>query len=364
MPVKLRVAIRSDVESIMRMQRAAFAAAYRRCGDMYEGLERTAARELERAIGAPGSNCYVIVHAGRDVGVVRVARCGEVARISPIFVQPEYWRRGIGARAIGYMRAMYPDVVRWTLSTMARDEANRAFYHSLGFECEGDARPLGSDVELARYALSVHAPVRRELAAYVRREVLPCYNGFDEGHDMFHALNVISAALELAREVGEDVNLAYAAAACHDLGLRYGRSEHNLHSGKLVRADARLRELLGEAALEQVARACEDHRASGSAPRELLGRIIADADRELEPRRLIYRTLSYGWAHYPELNEAQQIQRAIDHLHDKYGQSGYMQLWLNAGPMQAYRRELLTLLEAPERIERICAEFMRDICGG
>ena len=77
MPVKLRVAIRSDVESIMRMQRAAFAAAYRRCGDMYEGLERTAARELERAIGAPGSNCYVIVHAGRDVGVVRVARCGQ-----------------------------------------------------------------------------------------------------------------------------------------------------------------------------------------------------------------------------------------------------------------------------------------------
>ena len=64
------------------------------------------------------------------------------------------------------------------------------------------------------------------------------------------------------------------------------------------------------------------------------------------------------------MNEAQQIQRAIDHLHDKYGQSGYMRLWLNAGPMQAYRRELLTLLETPERIERICAEFMRDICGG
>lgn len=361
MPVKLRRAIRSDMGPMLRMQRAAFADEYRRQGAAQESLDRLAARELERAIGAPGSDCYVIMYAGRDVGAVRVARCGEVARISPIFVVPEYWRRGIGTRALNYVRALYPDAARWTLSTMAWSAANCAFYRKLGFEREGGARPLHSEVELARYALSVRAPVRRELAAYVRREILPRYAGFDEGHDMFHALGVIGVALELARELGEDVDCAYAAAACHDLGLMLGRDGHEARSGELVRADTYLRALLGDAALEHVARACEDHRASGGEPRELLGRVIADADRELEPRRLIYRTLSYGRAHYPEMDDAQQVQRAMAHLRDKYGRTGYMRLWLDVGPMQGYRRELLTLLDEPERLARLCEEFIRDI---
>ncbi len=361
MPVKLRVAVRSDFAEIIRMQRAAFAEARRDCGPGCAEPERAAARELERALGAPGSACYVIAYAGRDVGAVRVARCGEEARISPIFVLPGYWRRGIGTRALGYMRALYPDAARWTLNTMAWSAPNCAFYTKLGFEREGDARPLGGDVELARYALSVRSPVRHELAAHVRRQVLPQYAAFDDGHDLFHALGVIGAALELARALGEDVDLAYAAAACHDLGLAFGRSGHNLRSGELVRADSALRGLLGEAGLERVARACEDHRASGGAPRERLGCIIADADREIEPRRLIYRTLSYGRAHYPELDDAQQVRRAIEHLRDKYGPAGYMRFWLDAEPMRARQRELWALLEAPERIERICAEFMADM---
>lgn len=362
MPVKLRIADRSDVRLILRIQRAAFADEYRKSESGSMCLEQ-AARETMRAVGAPGSMFHVIVYAGRDVGAVRVARLGEVARISPIFLSPEYWRRGIGTRVLGYVRALYPDAARWTLSTMAENTGNCAFYESVGFEREGDSRLLNCDVALARYALSVHTPVRRELAEYVRRSVLPQYAGFDEGHDVFHALGVISAALELARGLGEDVDAAYAAAACHDLGLRYGRNEHNLHSGVIVRGDARLRELLGDEALERVARACEDHRASGGEPRDRLGCIIADADRELEPRRLIYRTLSYGWAHYPELDAAAQVRRAIDHLNRKYGQSGYMKLWLSSGPMQVYRRELLDLLAQPERLERICAEFMEDMRG-
>lgn len=357
MPIKLRPALRCDMQLIARIQRAAFC-----CLD--ERLARDAERELGRTLSAPGSACYMIMYMDRPAGYVRVARYGEMARISPIFVAPEYWRRGIGTRALNYMRAIYPDAARWSLSTLASCEANRAFYISLGYRLEGYERPLMREVEVARYALCETKPVRPELAAYVRRYVLPKYAGFDEGHDEFHALSAIGAALELARALGEDVNLAYAAAACHDLGLEYGRADHQLRSGELVRADARLHELLGRDALERVARACEDHRASGAAPRELLGRIIADADRELEPRRLTYRTLSYGLARYSELDDAGQIARALEHMRQKYGQGGYMRLWLDAEPVQARLSKLRALLKQPERMERMCREFLADMRGG
>lgn len=53
-----------------------------------------------------------------------------------------------------------------------------------------------------------------------------------------------------------------------------------------------------------MAQAVEDHRASSDhEPRSIYGHIVAEADRFIEPEKIIERTVQYGFAHYPELDK-------------------------------------------------------------
>ncbi|MCQ4762388.1 phosphohydrolase, partial [Alistipes onderdonkii] len=75
--------------------------------------------------------------------------------------------------------------------------------------------------------------------------------------------------------------------------------------------------------------AIEDHRASSDhAPRTIYGRIVAKADRCLDPETVIRRTIQYGTAHYPALSREGQFDRCVEHLQRKYAEGGYLRLWI------------------------------------
>ena len=357
MPVKLRRAAREDAPRILEMQRRAFAATYERFHDDATNPACEDEARILRRMDMPGSMYFVILYAGREAGAVRVAREGGCARISPLFVLPEYQRRGLGMRALAYLRALMPEVGLWTLDTIAQLPGNCAFYEGMGFKRDGRVERIQPGMDAVGYELRVARPVSEALADYLRRNMLTRYAAFDEGHDAFHALNVMDAALGMAAERGVSADIACAAAACHDIGLACGRERHHLDSGRMVREDAGLRAFFSPEEIESIARACEDHRASGGRPRELLGCMLADADRELEPRRLIYRTLTYGRAHFPELSAPEQRERVIEHVRVKYGPEGYMQPWLGSAGMEAHRRALWAMLEEPESIRALCREY-------
>lgn len=84
--------------------------------------------------------------------------------------------------------------------------------------------------------------MREGLQAYIEAEIIPRYRNFDKAHREEHARSVIAQALELARHYEVDPDLVYAAAAYHDTGLAVDRATHHLESGKVIRADRRLRE--------------------------------------------------------------------------------------------------------------------------
>ena len=86
----------------------------------------------------------------------------------------------------------------------------------------------------------------------------------------------------------------------HDVGLAEGRERHHLASGRMVRADAMLRRWFDSERIETMAQAVEDHRASADAPpRSLYGCVVAEADRDVEPERIVRRTVEFGISHYP-----------------------------------------------------------------
>ena len=196
--------------------------------------------------------------------------------------------------------------------------------------------------------------MREGLQAYIEAEIIPRYRNFDKAHREEHARSVMAQALELARHYDVDPDLVYAAAAYHDTGLAVDRTTHHLESGKVIRADRRLRDWFTADEIETIAEAAEDHRASAkTAPRSIYGRLIAEADRLIDPMTIIRRTIQFGLSHYPELDPEGHWERTLEHLREKYGDGGYLQLWIPESPNAARLEQLRRIIREPETLRSV-----------
>lgn len=183
--------------------------------------------------------------------------------------------------------------------------------------------------------------VNAALRQYIEDEIIPRYRHFDKGHGEDHVRTVIAQALELSHHYDVDVDMIYAAAAYHDTGICEGRELHHTVSGRIIREDAQLLRWFSPEQVETVAQAAEDHRASGKGePRSIYGRIIAEADRDIVPMKIIRRTIQFGLDHYPELDREGHWQRTLEHLHEKYAEGGYLKLWIPESPNSARLEQL------------------------
>lgn len=185
--------------------------------------------------------------------------------------------------------------------------------------------------------------MNQELLEYVESEIIPRYSSFDKAHREDHARSVIEEALRLSSFYDVNEDMVYAAAAFHDTGLVEGRETHHLASGRIIREDPRLPEWFSPDQIETVAQAAEDHRASGtSEPRSIYGKIIAEADRDIIPLKILRRTVQFGLEHYPELSREENWHRFLDHLHEKYYYGGYLKLYIpqsrNAASLERLRQ--------------------------
>lgn len=202
--------------------------------------------------------------------------------------------------------------------------------------------------------------VSLDLMEFVEKNILPRYAAFDKAHNLTHINRVISRSLELASKIGADADMAYAIAAYHDLGLEGPRAVHHLTSGKILAADQRLQKWFTNEQLKIMKEAVEDHRASTShTPRSLYGKIVAEADRDLEPSIVFRRTIEYGIDHYPEKNKEEQWQRFLSHMENKYSSHGYIRLWLPNSPNEQNLKRIRELISNPqllrEEFDRIYA---------
>ncbi len=179
----------------------------------------------------------------------------------------------------------------------------------------------------------MHNSVNLEIMSFLEQQILPRYSAFGHSHGLKHVLRVIKNSLELARIVGADQNMAYVIAAYHDLGMEGPRAIHHLTGGKILASDARLKKWFTSEQIKIMKEAVEDHRASSSrTPRSIYGKIVAEADRDLEPQEVFRRAIEFGIENYPEKNEEEQWKRFHKHMIEKYSESGYIRLWLPNSP--------------------------------
>lgn len=207
--------------------------------------------------------------------------------------------------------------------------------------------------------------VNAELKAYVEQEIIPRYDGFDAAHQRDHVLTVIDAALKLSTYYDINKDMVYAIAAYHDTGLAFGRDKHHTESKRIIIEDRELRRWFTEEEIATMADAAEDHRASSKGePRTIYGRIVAEADRIIDSRTIIRRTIQFTLTNHPELDREEGYERMVDHLNSKYNYGGYLKLWIKESDNAQRLEELRQIIATPTRLREIYDELYNELTMG
>lgn len=200
-----------------------------------------------------------------------------------------------------------------------------------------------------------------DLVEFIETQILPQYQTFDRAHNMEHVIRVIRSSLQLAQQTGADIDMVYTIAAYHDLGLTGPRAIHHITSGKILQADARLKRWFSSEQLRLMKEAVEDHRASASrAPRSIYGKIVAEADRDLEPTTVVRRTIQFGLANYAQLDREGHWKRLLQHLDEKYSTRGYIHLWISGSQNERWLAELRQLIANPAELRPIFEQIFNE----
>lgn len=196
--------------------------------------------------------------------------------------------------------------------------------------------------------------VNLDIMSFVEQQILPRYNAFGRSHGLGHVQRVIKSSLQLASMIGADLNMSYVIAAYHDLGMEGPRAIHHITSGKILLADMRLRKWFSAEQIKIMKEAVEDHRASASRePRSIYGKIVAEADRDLEPEVVFTRAILFGIEHNPELNKEGQWARFNHHMEEKYSTNGYMRLWIPGSPNEKKLREVRETIANKKQLREV-----------
>lgn len=193
-----------------------------------------------------------------------------------------------------------------------------------------------------------------DLVEFVETNILPQYADFDKAHDLSHVTRVIRRSMDLVRKTGADINMVYVIAAYHDIGMSGPRAVHHITGGKILARDARLKKWFLPEQIKIMREAIEDHRASAShAPRSIYGKIVAEADRDLDPDIVFRRAVQFGLSNYPELDREHQWLRFRDHMNNKYSVNGYIRLWISGSDNERKLNKVREYITQPTELRKV-----------
>lgn len=198
------------------------------------------------------------------------------------------------------------------------------------------------------------------LKAYIEDQILPCYRDYEKSHGIEHIRTVIKNSFELTEDNDVDVNKVYCIAAYHDIGIRYGRKDHHLTSGKWLYEDRKLRNWFTEEEITLMKEAVEDHRASSDhAPRSIYGCIVAEADRDIDPYRIIERCVIFEQNAHPGCSDDEAYDYIMKHLDEKYSRHGYLKLWMPSKKNMEGLETIRTWIETGE-VKEIIDRYLKE----
>lgn len=200
--------------------------------------------------------------------------------------------------------------------------------------------------------------INKYLKDYLKNEIIPIYNNLDLAHQSDHVYKVIKKSLKIAKDYDVNLEMIYVIAVFHDVGLITNRKNHHIIGGEMLLNDSYLNAYFSKDELKIMSEAVEDHRASNDKPpRSIYGKIIAEADRSDNYLEVIERTVQYGIANHPNLSFEESYQRILLHIEDKYGENGYLKVWLNTKGVNRMLSTIRKLLKNEKKLKKLIYMF-------
>lgn len=211
----------------------------------------------------------------------------------------------------------------------------------------------------------------KELKEYIKNEIKSKYKNFDKGHNIAHFNFVTKNCVNYGKQLidkGEkvDLDIAYIVGAYHDIGITIGREGHALSSGKILRKDKMLKNFYSEEIIEMMAQAVEDHSSHLSyEPRNIYGKIVADADRNNTKYLVFSRPIKYGLKNEQKgMSKEWHINRVYNFVNSKFGRNGYVKYQLDIPDTKKEQNEVWQLLDDEKKCKLYIEGLFDEITKG
>ena len=272
-------------------------------------------------------------------------------------LKPSSWNKGYAKRITATLIEMaFNEDKNVIIECSKQQDATRRIAQDYNFEL------IKTEDDLEIYELRKTHDLLKEidvsLREYVINKVLPEYEDYEKSHGPEHIRRVIDRSLLIAKNMDVDINMVYCAAAYHDIGLRFGRDDHEITSARWLMKDVNLKKWFSDEQIIVMSEAIEDHRASSQRePRSVYGLIISEADRDIEPKRVIRRCVEYECATHPNASVEEKLSRILTHIVHKYGPDGYVKLRLQS---DENKKGLETIREwiRDDKLKDICKNYL------
>lgn len=205
--------------------------------------------------------------------------------------------------------------------------------------------------------------ISRELQNCVEKEIFPQYDSLgDPSHSSEHIRQVIANSFEIAKTQEVDLEMVYVVAAFHDIGMKKGRKDHEKHSREILEQDAVITAYFTDEECRIMGEAVEDHRASiGYEPRSIYGKIISEADRDIDFRRILLRTMQFSQKNFGIVDREKLLNEAYQHINEKYGRDSGLVFWLNYEKNVRQLQEVYDYLDDPVRFREVFEELLEEM---
>lgn len=169
-----------------------------------------------------------------------------------------------------------------------------------------------------------------ELKDYIENNIFKEYEKNEKGHGVEHIKSVIERSFEISKALNVDKRFVLVIAAYHDIGHHIDKDKHEIISAEIFMNDKFMEKYFSLAERIVIKEAIEDHRASSkTVPRSIYGKIVADSDRTISLDVSLKRSYEYNKFHYKGMSEDKVLDEVYKHIQEKFGENGYMKLYLN-----------------------------------
>lgn len=149
----LRKATPEDAELLWNMQKEAFSELLERYRDFETNPASEPIDKVIMRLNQKFTYYYLLQSEGEIVGAIRVVdkqEKGKRKRISPLFILPKYWNRGLAQQAILAVEEIHGNT-GWELDTILQEKGNCHLYEKMGYRATGKQEQINEKMTLVFY---------------------------------------------------------------------------------------------------------------------------------------------------------------------------------------------------------------------